>query len=94
MKTIFAKHTNPWTGEKDGGFTAIPTRPPKGKGTTKYDDIFRELMKMKQAYEVHVDEFDRIRRAAKRFIEYNNLKNICIRQLKGEQTYKMWFEKK
>ena len=94
MKTTFAKQTNPWTGEKQIGFTEIPDRPSKGRSTTKYDEIFNELMKMKRAYEVSFDDFQRYRRAAKRFIEYNSLKNICIRQLKGEQTYKMWFEKK
>ena len=96
MKTSFAKHTNPWTGERDGGFTDIPTRPSKGKGTTKYDDIFNELLKMKRAYEVHIDEFEQHRRAAKRFVEFNNLSSVCIRQQKDSRTntYKIWFEKK
>ncbi len=96
MKTQFVKHTNPWTGEMDQVFSEIPDRPIRGRGTSKFDSIFTRLMDCKEAYEVRTDDFEAIRRAAKRYIDTRGLKNICVRQMKFNRAgiYKIWFEKK
>ena len=64
------------------------------KGSTMYDEKLQTLMEFKQALQMPEHEFESVRKAATRFLQFRELdKTISVRQKKDHRTktYLLWF---
>jgi len=96
-RTAWANGASPYTGKVPTREVAVPTRPVSRKGRTKYDDEFEKLMTFKTALECHEDNFQTLRRAIKRFVDFRDLSGkVIVRQQLNPQTRQvaLWLEKK
>lgn len=85
------------TGMIDYKEVPIPNKPLKGKGRTKYDELFEGMMEKNVAVETAEDSFDSLRRAVKRFVDFRDLTGkVIVRQQMNPKTrmVTMWLEKK
>lgn len=82
-------------GQSNIRFVDIPQSISRGaKGATKYDDKFDAMISDRRAIRMPEDEFDSVRKAAFRFLEFRGLKGkLAIRQRKDAKTrsYTIWF---
>lgn len=92
IQSKFVGHTNPWTG-KMFKEVPIPQITKKKLGTTKYDDLFDDLMKMKKAIEVDHDLIQSLRRGWQRYVKNRNLKDVTYRSLTNRTGVTVWLEK-
>lgn len=65
------------------------------KGKTKYDDWFFNCVENNEAIQIPEDEFEAVKKAAFRFMKYNNL-SLSVKQKKDarSKSYILWFKKK
>lgn len=67
------------------------------KGRTKYDDWFNSMIICSQAAQIPEDELEAMKKAAFRFMQFNDLKEkLSFRQKKDvkTKTYVVWFKDK
>ena len=96
-RTQWAAKINPLTGKVPVNEVPIPKAPKQRKGRTKYDAEFEKLLTYSQAIEVHEINFEMLRRALKRFVDFRELAGaVAIRQLLNPETrmVALWLEKK
>ena len=96
-RTQWAAKVNPLTGKVPINEVSIPEVPRMRKGRTKYDDEFEKLLSYSTALEVHQPNFELVRRALKRFLDFRDLGGaVAIRQLLNPETrmVALWLEKK
>jgi hypothetical protein len=96
-RTTWAAQKSPYTGKVPTKEVPVPTRPSNRKGHTKYDEEFERLLTFKTAIETHEDNFQTLRRAIKRFIDFRELNGkVIVRQQLNPQTrdVTLWLEKK
>lgn len=91
--TKFATRHNPFTGEPNIKIVPIADVRERIKGTTAYDEYFKQIMDFKQAMQIPENEFQATRKALDRFLVNKSLKGTCsVRQKKNPQTktYLLW----
>lgn len=96
-RTQWAAKINPLTGKVPVSEVPIPKVPKQRKGHTKYDAEFEKLLSYNRAIEVHEINFEMLRRALKRFVDFRGLSGaVAIRQLLNSETrmVAVWLEKK
>ena len=75
-------------GQSNIRFVLIPELESRAKkGSTKYDGWFENCVENSEAIQIPFDEFDAIRKAPFRFINFPKL-NLSIRQKKENRTNK------
>ena len=96
-RTTWATGTSPYTGKVPVKEVPIPKRPLQRKGHTKYDEEFEKLLTFKTALECDEDNFQTLRRAIKRFVDFRELSGkVTVRQQLNPHTRQvtLWLEKK
>lgn len=85
-------------GKANARFVAIPDVVSRAaKGRTRYDDWFNHMREEGEAIQIPEDEFDKMRKAAFRYLEFNKLiSTVSVRQRKDARTktYVIWFADK
>lgn len=96
-RTTWVANNRPYTGKVPIKEVPVPKRPLQRKGHTKYDEDFEKLATFASALEVHEDNFETLRRALKRFVDFRELTGqVAIRQQINPQTrmVTLWLERK
>lgn len=82
-------------GQANLRLVGIPTEESRArKGHTKYDKWFDGAIEKSEAIQMPEDEFDAVRKAAFRYIEFRGLRGkTTVRQkkLSRSKTYLLWF---